>query len=77
MDSSDERRAGCGFNPSLDENFSFCNFCLICVPRSLISRIQMKSSTTLIRDNRCKEKRIFFLIWRRSKTVVYISAYLF
>ena len=42
-----------GSNRTVDKNFSFCYFRLFRVPRTWTGRIQMKSSMSFMRRNRC------------------------
>ena len=49
-----------GSNPTVHQNFSFCNFRLFHAPVSSIGQIQIKSSMTFIRGNGCIERERSF-----------------
>ena len=55
-----------GSNPTVDK--IFCNVHLFRVPLSWTGGVQMKSSMTVIRGNRCIERETYFQKWPRSKT---------
>ena len=51
-----------GSNPTVNKNFSFYSFCLLSVPLNSSVPIQMLSSMTFIRGNRCIKRTIILKI---------------